>query len=290
MSPKKGTDEYNVWKKSDEYKVFVENRSGEKNGMFGKKRPDTVERNKQHSGKLSPNYGIHRSQETKDKMSKAQLGKSPSQETRDKISKTLSGENNPNFGKRGEECSMFGKHHSQESKDKIRQSNIGKHMGEKNYMFGRTGENNPRWGTHHSQATKNKMSQASLGKPKTQEHKDNVSKALKGKYIKEKNPNWQGGTSFEPYTSEFNKQLKELIRSRDGYKCQKCGCSEIENRKKLSIHHIDYDKKNCLPENLITLCSGCNGKVNTNKKKWTNYFQEKLAIGYEQKQLCLARL
>ena len=103
------------------------------------------------------------------------------------------------------------------------------------------------------------------------------------------NPNWLGGISFEPYTTEFNKQLKELIRLRDGYKCQKCGCSEIENIRKLSIHHVDYNKKNCLPENLITLCIGCNGKVNKNRKKWIKYFQKKIKKEC-QNQLCLSIL
>ena len=49
----------------------------------------------------------------------------------------------------------------------------------------------------------------------------------------EKHPRWLGGTSFEPYTEEFNRQLKELIRLRDNYQCQKCGCPEIENLEKL---------------------------------------------------------
>lgn len=79
------------------------------------------------------------------------------------------------------------------------------------------------------------------------------------------NPNWQGGNSLHPYTYEFNKELKDLIRLRDGYKCQLCGMTELENLEKLSIHHIDYKKQNCLPSNLITLCRRCNSKVNFNR-------------------------
>ena len=86
---------------------------------------------------------------------------------------------------------------------------------------------------------------------------------------------WRGGASREPYAFEFGKQLKELIRSRDGYKCQKCGCPEIENNEKLSIHHIDYIKKNCLPTNLTSLCRSCNIKVNSNREYWTNYFRKR---------------
>jgi hypothetical protein len=34
----------------------------------------------------------------------------------------------------------------------------------------------------------------------------------------------------------------------------------------------DYDKKNCDPKNLITLCNSCHSKTNFNRKKWIIYF------------------
>lgn len=88
----------------------------------------------------------------------------------------------------------------------------------------------------------------------------------------DKHPRWNGGKSFEPYTTEFNKQLKELIRQRDGYACQLCGVPEIECCERLHIHHIDYNKENCLPSNLISLCRGCNARANSNRTKWTQHF------------------
>ncbi len=93
---------------------------------------------------------------------------------------------------------------------------------------------------------------------------------------KENHWNWQNGISFEPYTIEFNRQLKELIRSRDNFTCQDCGVTEKEMDRRLCIHHIDYNKENCLLDNLITLCRSCNAKVNFNRKQWTEYFQEKI--------------
>lgn len=89
-------------------------------------------------------------------------------------------------------------------------------------------------------------------------------------------PQWKGGTSFEPYPLNFTEAFKELIRHRDGYKCQKCGCPEIENSKKLSVHHIDYNKENCHPSNLISLCNICNAKVNFNRVKWRRIFRRKI--------------
>ena len=75
------------------------------------------------------------------------------------------------------------------------------------------------------------------------------------------NPNWQGGKSFELYPFNFNKELKELIRRRDNYKCKKCGKAQIELKRKLHIHHKDFNKQNCNPNNLISLCNSCHNKL-----------------------------
>ncbi len=93
-------------------------------------------------------------------------------------------------------------------------------------------------------------------------------------YLKGNNPNWKNGVSFEPYSINFNNQLKEKIRQRDNYQCQSCYIKEYEYYQKLSIHHIDYNKKNCKEENLITLCRECNSKSNHNRKYWKRYFKE----------------
>jgi 5-methylcytosine-specific restriction endonuclease McrA len=96
------------------------------------------------------------------------------------------------------------------------------------------------------------------------------------KRIGEKASQWLGGKSFEPYTPAFNKELKESIRKRDEWRCQKCGVPQVECTKKLTVHHIDYNKANTIPTNLISLCVGCNAKVNSNREYWTKYFQIKL--------------
>lgn len=88
----------------------------------------------------------------------------------------------------------------------------------------------------------------------------------------ERNPAWRGGTSFEPYPPTFNGQLKEATRKRDNYTCQLCGIRESQLLQKLSVHHMDYNKDNCSLTNLISLCRSCNGKVNTNREYWREYF------------------
>jgi len=86
-------------------------------------------------------------------------------------------------------------------------------------------------------------------------------------------PAWKGGKSFEPYTLKFNNKLKEKIRKRDENKCQILGGCRIKSKQVLSIHHIDYSKKNNNDFNLITLCKGHNNKVNFNREFWQDYFQ-----------------
>ena len=87
-----------------------------------------------------------------------------------------------------------------------------------------------------------------------------------------------GGTGIPyehtEYGAGFNKQLKEEIRERDNYRCQNkdCNCTQKENGKQLDVHHIDYDKKNCNPDNLTSLCIKCHRKTNSNRDYWFAYF------------------
>lgn len=83
----------------------------------------------------------------------------------------------------------------------------------------------------------------------------------------EKNPCWRGGSSFEPYSPQFNSLLREAILERDNFTCQFCG--RVPNdRKKLHPHHIDYNKSNCAPLNLVTLCHSCHSKTNHHRDQW----------------------
>jgi hypothetical protein len=88
--------------------------------------------------------------------------------------------------------------------------------------------------------------------------------------------NWRGGISFEPYPYDFTNELRELIRKRDNYKCQICGCPQEECLRKLSVHHIDYDKKNLNPDNLISLCIKCHIKTNYNREHYIVLFNERV--------------
>jgi len=145
-----------------------------------------------------------------------------------------------------------GKKLPKDMSNKISESNKGKHY----YWLGKK----------MSQETTKKMSEARKGVKYSKETREKISRAHKGKpkpWLKgEKNPSWQGGKSFEPYTLDWEIKRK-TVRKRDGYICQLCGKYPA-----LDVHHIDYDKKNCNPENLITLCRTCHIKTNFNRDSW----------------------
>ena len=87
------------------------------------------------------------------------------------------------------------------------------------------------------------------------------------------NHGWQGGVSNGDYCPVWkDKEYKQNIRDRDGNCCLNPYCGSL-NRKDLTIHHIDYDKKNCHPSNLITVCRSCNSCANVNRQWHKAWYQ-----------------
>lgn len=85
------------------------------------------------------------------------------------------------------------------------------------------------------------------------------------------NSQWLGGKSSEPYCFVWrDKTFKQFILDRDEHKCQNPDC--WGNTDRLCIHHIDFDKKNCHPDNLVTLCVSCNSRANTEREWHTAYY------------------
>jgi 5-methylcytosine-specific restriction endonuclease McrA len=93
---------------------------------------------------------------------------------------------------------------------------------------------------------------------------------------KENNPNWLGGKDEEKYEG-FSKELRQQIHYRDHFTCQICGSKMTTFGKKtdkLEIHHIDYNKANSVPKNLVSLCKSCHIKTNFNRPKWIQFFKD----------------
>lgn len=85
--------------------------------------------------------------------------------------------------------------------------------------------------------------------------------------IEQEKPYYYEGIGDEIYPSEFNETLKEKVRNRDNNKCQLCGA-----KWGLIEHHIDYNKENNEPYNIITLCMTCHPKTNFKRKWWVQLF------------------
>ncbi|MCK4847092.1 MAG: HNH endonuclease [Deltaproteobacteria bacterium] len=92
-------------------------------------------------------------------------------------------------------------------------------------------------------------------------------------YIKSVSDNWKNmGRIFlnrrkvvaearkEYRKSGFTKHLKDTILKRDNHACKECDSIE----KPLHVHHLNLDKSNNDPSNLVTLCAKCHGSIDHN--------------------------
>ena len=112
-----------------------------------------------------------------------------------------------------------------------------------------------------------------------------LSCSLKG----EKSWKWQGGVSFEPYCIKFNEEFRERVRNYFGSCCYVCGKNETDNKAKLSVHHVNYNKMVCCNDVkplFVPLCKSCHSKTNTNRKYWEEFFT--ISLEYLTKGECYA--
>jgi len=200
--------------------------------------------------------------------------------------------------------SMSGKHHSEKTRLKMSISAIGKNKGKFHSNKTKMKMSLSHKGKKFSEEHKRKIGLANKNHKHTEETKQRLSELRKGFviltcskcgcFLNEKEHHcrdfrkgilshfWKGGLSFEPYGLAFNKDLKEKIRKRDNYRCQQCFRHQDElrdknNKKsKLAVHHIDYNKRNNIESNLISLCRNCHIQTNFKRENWINYFQNKV--------------
>lgn len=143
----------------------------------------------------------------------------------------------------GKNSPSYGKKHKPESIQKMSESKKKMYTDRKGYWYRK----------NHTEETKRKISITKLMNPH--------------RMFGENNPMWKGGTSHEPYCIVWKfKEYKESIKERDNYECQNPFCHGTSSR--LCIHHINYNKKDCRRNNLITICNSCNPRANTNRLFW----------------------
>jgi hypothetical protein len=126
-------------------------------------------------------------------------------------------------------------------------------------------------GWHHTPETIAKISEASKKQVHchhTAEAKRKIGTASRG----EKNANWRGGISFEPYCPKFNNDLKNRVRAFFDYKCILCGRTKSENKNRsLSVHHVEYNKRACCddsPAQFASTCMRCHQRTNSDREHW----------------------
>lgn len=87
-------------------------------------------------------------------------------------------------------------------------------------------------------------------------------------FQKGKNKELNGPAVYDTkYPVEF-REAKRRVRERDECLCAMCSTYD----KNISVHHIDYDKKNCVESNLICLCKRCHGLTNFTRGFWETFF------------------
>jgi len=111
-------------------------------------------------------------------------------------------------------------------------------------------------------------------------HSVETKQKMRLKKVGKKHWNYVDGRSLFKYSSQFNKEIKEIIKKRDKYKCKWFDSTDNCN-KKLTIHHIDYNKQNNTEKNLITLCLRHNVRANYNRKNCIKQFNKYIKQIYE---------
>jgi len=158
----------------------------------------------------------------------------------------------------------FGKHHSDEAKEKNRQAHLGKKQPPE-LVKKRV---DARAGYTHSEEVKERIRETNIITWAREE--------IRLKTTGKNSLSWLGGISFEPYPIGWTRSHKKKIRERDNYCCKNCGITESSLNTKLSVHHIDYVKENISPDNLISLCNPCHAKTNYRREYWTAVFRNVL--------------
>jgi len=195
-------------------------------------------------------YGIFKTKVLKEILAEKKRGKSYVKQYGEKKAKEIIINKRKNMiGKNREGMKELWKN------DKYRRNMIAKHTGKKQSEKTKKKRSVAMLGFKHSEKTKEKMRMV-----KTKEHRENIIKGML-KYFLE-----QGG-SKEPYSVDWTQTLKRAVRERDNYICQVC--SKYGN----AVHHIDYNKKNSNPDNLITLCGKCHAKTNHKRKEWEEFLK-----------------
>jgi hypothetical protein len=128
------------------------------------------------------------------------------------------------------------------------------------------------------ESTKNKIRLKLEGRKVPFSTRKKISSTQQGIKLKD----WKKFNSKKEYDLKFNKSLKNIIRNRDNQRCSICDIKRTSLNRELSVHHIDYNKKNCNLNNLISLCANCHGKTKKNRLYWKIFFRDLMNKKYDE--------
>lgn len=206
------------------------------------------------------NTGHEVKQSTRDKIAATKIGKKRSEETIHKMSESAL----QNYASGKVIHYQTGKPRTEEQRQK--QSETLK----KRY---RSGELiHPMTGRKMSNEVIERVRRLKLGTTASIETRQKMSEAHIGGY-------WYGNVRYDDpkYCEKWTANLRERVRAYFGYKCFECGLPQTKRR--LSIHHVHYNKKTCCdgsPHDMVPLCPECHSKTNFNRDYWEDHFVEKL--------------
>jgi predicted DNA-binding protein YlxM (UPF0122 family) len=205
---------------------------------------------------------------------------------------------------KGENNSFYGKHHTEEAREKMSEVKKGRHFSEEHkrkLSKARKGKKNPMYGKHRSEETKKKISEAckgeknhNYGKHRSEEYKIKMREINKG----ENNPYWKGGITPENIKVRRSREMclwRKAVLERDNFTCQACS----KKGGKLHVHHInnfsDFPELRVAIDNGITLCKKCHKKfhhlygVKNNTKEQLEDFRKIIRRSLCQQQLQLQK-
>ena len=78
------------------------------------------------------------------------------------------------------------------------------------------------------------------------------------------NKEWRGFVTEKRYPG-FSERLKRFVKERDNFECQSCYC-DLKSSSRARIHHIDGDKQNPNPDNLVLVCTSCHSLIHSKKE------------------------
>jgi hypothetical protein len=110
------------------------------------------------------------------------------------------------------------------------------HKGERNHQFGK-----PICPEHQKKMTELAYL-ATKGNPEFRKNRCGVN-----------NPNYKNGSSYKPYSPNFNSHNKRRCRHRFGGACALCGKTKEENGRDLSIHHVNVEKLACSESEIVEM-------------------------------------